>query len=167
MKMKSKMDYLKIISALRLEKHVEGGYFFETFRSKKTLTDNNVKRNALTSIYYMITHKKPISHLISNKSDLVIYYHLGGPLKVILIKPDGNLEEHILGPDILNGHKLQLVTPANCWKCYELLDGEYNLIGEAVGPGFDYEDMQIIHTKQLIDKFPQHYTKMKKYLAGN
>lgn len=154
-----------VIDALNLEKHVEGGYFLETFRSSKTASiSKDTNRCFMTSIYYMLTKERPISFLVSNKSDLVMYYHLGAPLKVLFIMPDGVIEEHIVGPDVLSGHKLQVVAPSNCWKCYELMNGEFSLIGEAVGPGFQYEDMTLMKADQLLNQFPQHFETMKEYL---
>ena len=56
-----------------------------------------------------------------------------------------------MGPDILAGHKLQLIVPGGHWKAAELMitskynvhgppDIDYGLISEAVAPEFNYMD---------------------------
>jgi predicted cupin superfamily sugar epimerase len=45
------------------------------------------------------------------------------------------------------------------WKASKVsLNGDYGygLIGEAVAPGFEYSDMQLGKTSDLLEEFPQH-----------
>merc|ERR1712176_1128367 len=72
----------------------------------------------------------------------------------------GEYSEHILGPEIHRGHKLQLAVPGGVWKCgMMLLDDpepstrnyQYSLIGEGVGPGWDAADFEFV-TEELIRK---------------
>lgn len=151
---------------LNLEKHCEGGYFKETYRSKCLYTNNNnQQRNLLTSIYYLVTQASGMSCFALNQSDLLLYHHQGDPMRIIFIDNNGNIREEILGSDIAAGHQPQIYCPANQWKAYDLMKGEYALIGEAVAPGFDYEDMQIMTDKQLQAISPKHYyQELKKFI---
>jgi len=108
------------------------------------------RRHALTSIFWIPTVKSPKLILSVNKSDHVHYYHGGKPFEYTLYNPETQiLEKQILGPDIVAGHKLQVVVPGEWWKCGRLLvefdriPHDYAIIGEAVGPGFDFNDFRL------------------------
>ncbi len=38
----------------------------------------------------------------------------------------------------------QLLVKGGCFKATTLVNGDYGLVGEAVGPGFGYEDLTIM-----------------------
>ena len=66
----------------------------------------------------------------------------------------GELKHEILGPDIKNGHKLQVFCPGGIWKCGKLLqnnENDYCIIGEAVAPGFDFHDFSWITEAQVME----------------
>ena len=86
------------IDKLELEKHPEGGYFKETYRSKEELNlssiDNKLKgkRNLSTGIYFLIeAFNFSAFHRI--KSDEMWHFYDGDPLIVHMIDMDGNLYE--------------------------------------------------------------------------
>ena len=151
----------QVIDALGLEAHIEGGYFKETYKAQNGLkikTDSG-QRTTMTSIYYLLTSDSPVGHFHLNKSDIVHYFHAGDPLEYLMIDEDGQLKREILGPDIVNGHKLQLTVTGGTWKSSNLIPGGqqgYGLIGEAVAPGFEYQDMSLGTTDELCSQFPQH-----------
>lgn len=71
-----------IIQTLQLEGHEEGGFFKRTYTaSEEFITKKHKKRKIMTSIYYLLTRKNPLSWLTVNGYDLILYYHLGDPLK--------------------------------------------------------------------------------------
>jgi predicted cupin superfamily sugar epimerase len=83
----------QLISALKLEKHIEGGYFAEIDRNpltipnpflkqnggnedvqktaEKPMSGDDTKRNASTSIYYMLSPTTPQGHFHRNKGRTV------------------------------------------------------------------------------------------------
>ena len=152
----------EIIQYLDLEAHVEGGYFRQTYKApnSKLISTPSGERVTMTSIYYLLTHAAPIGHFHKNQSDIMHYFHAGDPITYYLIFPCGRLEEHILGANITLGHKLQLAVPGGVWKASTIAtdcnEQGYGLIGEAVAPGFEYEDMVLGETQKLITAFPQH-----------
>ena len=160
-KMKTAGNLAQLVDALGLEQHVEGGYFRQTYKAG---TDTLVKtpfgdRVTMTSIYYLLTSDSPVGHFHLNRSDIMHYFHLGDPITYYLIYPDGRLETRTLGPDVLNGHELQFVVEGGVWKASKIAEHNvngYGLIGEAVAPGFEYEDMQLAKPENLIEAFPQH-----------
>ncbi len=155
-----------VVESLNLEPHVEGGYFRQTFKSVGDLAiaTENGTRTLLTSIYYLLTKASPIGHFHRNTSHIMHYFHFGDPINYYLIYPDGELKEIILGPDIMSGQLLQFVVPGGVWKASKLdIHGQYGygLIGEAVAPGFEYEDMQLGKTSDLLQAFPDHQSCIK------
>lgn len=156
----------QIIQNLNLVKHCEGGYFYQTHRSLGNFTTlENIQRCYITSIYYLLTKESHLSYFAENKSDLVLYHHLGDPLKIIFLQNNGSITEEILGSNILRGEKPQVICPANICKAYDLMDGEYALVGEAVAPGFEYEDMCMPTLSELKIKYPSEITMLEKYCA--
>lgn len=155
------LDIEELIKHLDLEPHVEGGYFRQTFKAdhRHPIDTEAGERTTLTSIYYLLTEASPIGHFHRNRSDIVHYFHAGDPLEYTLIHPDGTLETRILGPDPTKGHKMQMTVKGGVWKASTFY-GEpavgYSLIGEAVAPGFEYEDMKLGHVAMLLRAFPQH-----------
>jgi len=156
----------EIITHLNLEKHCEGGYFHRTFYSEKTVqTDHQGERRQVSSIYYLLTHDSKISYFARNKSDLIIYYHLGDPLKIIFLDEHGNTSEKILGPDLRAGQQLQIPCPANTCKAYEFMGSNFCLIGEAVAPGFEYEDMEMMKYEDLSNLYPETIESIKRFIV--
>jgi predicted cupin superfamily sugar epimerase len=153
-------DAAELIEALGLEGHVEGGFFRRTYEADSTprVDAGRGERFSMTSIFYLLTTAGPIGHFHRNRSDIVHYFHLGDPIEYALIHPDGRLETVVMGPDPRRGQRLQLTVPGGVWKASRLKDGEagYGLISEAVTPGFDYADMTLGRTSELVASFPQH-----------
>jgi hypothetical protein len=158
------MDKRQLIETLDLQAHIEGGYFRRTYQSDLTVAAAQGDRPVLTSIYYMLTDDSPIGYLHRNKSDIVHYFHGGSPLTYWLLHPDGRLERSLLGSDLAQGQRLQLLVPGGCWKATELESGEYGLLSEAVAPGFDYADMELATPESVQSLFPQCWDRLAKYV---
>ena len=157
----------QIIQILRLENHVEGGYFRRTFQSdhRPTLFTGENQRYLTTSIYYLLTQESDVGHWHNNKSDILHYFHLGDPIEYSLILPNGTLQQIVLGTDLINGQQLQFPVMGGTWKTSRLLQGEhgFGLISEAVSPGFDYADMTIADSDTLQASYPQHKELINKF----
>ena len=150
-----------IVKTLRLEPHIEGGYFKRTYLSDQSLIPKHPRKQskAMSSIFYLLSENSPVGQFHLNKSDIVHYFHIGDPITYYLIYPDGALEMITLGSDLAEGQSLQLAVPGGVWKASKL-DPEgargFGLISEAVSPAFDYEDMILGAQEDLIMQFPQH-----------
>jgi predicted cupin superfamily sugar epimerase len=132
--------------------HDEGGYYSEQYRSPERLGDGRI---AMDTIYYMLTDDSPLGHFHKNRSDIVHFYHSGGPLRYTSIDSRGTVETFVLGPDIDDGQQLQRVVRGGCWKASELLSGSYGLISEAVVPAFSAADRVMATSGMLKELFPQ------------
>jgi len=134
------------IKTLNMQPHPEGGWFVETYRSKReiSLPDFSGSRAMATSILFLIPEgKRSALHRI--KSDEIWYYHAGGALDVIELDADGNERRIRLGPNVLDGERLQYVVSAGTWFGAEPVPGaEFCLVGCQVSPGFDFADFELL-----------------------
>jgi len=129
----------ELIRELRLEPHPEGGYFREVFRSSQIVKpmDARSARSALTTIYFLLV-KGQHSRWHRVASDEAWHFYEGDPLLVCWIDDRDGVYEEVLQ----NGHPL-CVVPAGCWQAAQPR-GEYSLVGCTVGPGFDFQDFEMI-----------------------
>ncbi len=146
----------KLIEALRLQPHPEGGYFAEVYRSGSTVTpdDDRETRAALTTITYLLVEGQTSAwHRVG--SDEVWHFYEGEPLALTWADAHGaNAVTHLLGPvDTDQGvagtdQSPVAVVPAGCWQTARLRQarplGAYVLVGCTVAPGFEYEDFELV-----------------------
>lgn len=184
-----------VIKALNLVPHPEGCLFVETWRSgaqpmrSRGQTDFDVKpgalvetdrgsrrddddgrRNWMTSVFYMITSAVPIEGLSYALSEAVYYFHGGAPVQYVVVPADGTSVFHVtLGPDICNGHRLQVGVPCRAWTGGRLLDDgvhDYALIGKALSPGFDYHDFSHVSWETAQAEHPEIAHDLKPFILS-
>ena len=112
---------------------VEGGLFAQTWRS-----EIGEERPAGTAIYALFTDE-PDSFSALHRLDAteVWHHYLGDPLHVVQLHADGTHEVRMLGNDLLNDQRPQLVIEAGTWMgAYVPSPGRYTLIGCTMAPGF-------------------------------
>lgn len=150
------------IKHLNLEKHPEGGYFKETYRSEEKFeadVSNDsfpANRNYSTAIYFLLEgHQHSKFHRI--KSDEIWHFHTGSSATIHIIHPDSLYEARYLGPDLGKGQEFQIVVPAGCWFGVSVdVAGSFMLASCTVSPGFDFRDFEMPDAYQLKQAFPEH-----------
>jgi len=133
-----------LIQQLQLEPHPEGGYFRELFRSETQVEpgDGRPARAALTTIVYLLTDGSH-SRWHRVRSDEVWHLYEGGPLELLLAPPELQRIERVrLGAVGAESGPVHTV-PALWWQAARST-GTYALAGCTVGPGFDYEDFNLL-----------------------
>ena len=128
-----------LISELGLQPHPEGGYFREIFRSSRKVKplDERSERSALTTIYFLLLQGQHSRwHRVA--SDEAWHFYEGDPLVVYWIDDQNGVHEEVLA----SGHPV-CVVPGGCWQAAQSR-GEYSLVGCTVGPGFDFQDFEMI-----------------------
>lgn len=154
-------DKKSVIESLKLEAHpLEGGYFRRTYESDKIVEG----RKLLTSIYYLLTNDSPIGYMHRNRSDILHFYHGGSAIKYMLVSEEGVLEEFTLGMDLARGEHPQLLVKGGTWKIAILRQGDYGLLGEAVSPGFEYNDNELATSAQIQEHFPALFPRLQPYI---
>lgn len=142
------------IKKLKLERHPEGGYFRETYRSETMMGE----RSAATAIYYMLTEGE-FSAFHRLKSDETWHHYAGGSLTLHIIDK-GKLSRVRLGKG--KGESPQAVVRANTWFAASL-NGAYCLVGCTMSPGFYYRDWELGRRDELVRAYPQHRALLTRY----
>lgn len=150
----------RLIHALGLQPHPEGGYFRETYRSNERIRCSDGRlRSASTAIYYLLRGSDYSAwHRI--RSDELWHFHAGTPLDVHVLTDDGELVTHRLGNPLEHaGAVFQAMVPANHWFAAERVPSgpeDFALLGCTVAPGFEFSEFELAEVTDLAARFPAH-----------
>ena len=127
----------RLIVALGLAPHPEGGHYRETFRDPQTIDG----RARSTAIYFLLKAGEASRW---HRVDAVEmwHWHRGGPVELMVAMGDGPAERYIVGPDIEQGETPQALVPAGAWQAARPL-GDFALVGCTVAPGFDFAGFEL------------------------
>jgi predicted cupin superfamily sugar epimerase len=131
-------DWRRVVAALTLEPHPEGGYFRETFRD--VAVDGG--RGAVTQIHYLLpAGEKSAWHRVIDATE-IWHFSAGAPLDLSLSNDEETVETHLLGPDILAGHQSHVTVPKRCWQS-AVSRGAWTLVGCTVAPAFEFSGFEM------------------------
>lgn len=160
--LKMTLDAEYYIKNLNLQKHPEGGFYRETYRSgeKISTSDNSAlfpgNRNYSTAIYFLLKGQQH-SKFHRILSDEIWHFHTGSAATIHIIHPDSLYEAKYLGPDLQKGQEFQQVVPAQSWFGVTVDDQNSFLLASCtVSPGFDFRDFEMADPYQLKKAFPEH-----------
>lgn len=83
----------------------------------------------------------------------VYHFHAGAPLDMLLLHPDGRMEEPRLGVDLDSGQRPQVVVPAGVWQGSETR-GDWTLFGTTMAPPFEWDGFELGEREQLTARYP-------------
>lgn len=146
--MKSAEYYIR---ELKMEPHIEGGYFKESFLS----LDKIENKNLWSSIYFLLTTDE-VSNFHRLKSDEMWYHHDGEALTIYMINPEGKLITKQLGNNIENGEEPQVLVPKGYIFGSAMNKEGYALVGCMVAPAFTYDDFELFDRNYLLNLYPEH-----------
>jgi uncharacterized protein len=141
----------QIIAALDLKPLPrEGGYYRETYRSP----DRIGPKSMATAIYYLLT-RDCFSALHRLPAEEIFHFYAGDPVRMLQLFPDGTGRFVLLGPDVVAGHRPQVVVPRGVWQGSMLeAGGDFALLGTTMAPGFDFADYDGGDREALILQYP-------------
>ena len=129
----------------------EGGMFVETFADEHS-----------TAIYYLLeTPAFSALHLLSSPE--VFHFYAGSPARMLLLHPDGSIDEPVLGSDVLAGERPQVVVPAGTWQGTSSL-GAWSLLGTTMAPGFTWDGFELGERNTLCTRWPQARMRIEELL---
>lgn len=119
-----------VIAVLNLAPHPEKGYYIETFRDEHATSEG---RAPSTCIYYLLEGASGQSHWHGVRDAIEVWqFYAGAPLKLSLSRDDGQpVREMVLGPDIWNGERPQIVIRRGEWQ-HAQSSGGWTLLGCSV-----------------------------------
>jgi predicted cupin superfamily sugar epimerase len=88
-------------------------------------------------------------------TDELWHFHLGDPIQLVLLNPDGSDRTIILGTDLRSGEVPFAVVPAGSWMGARLARGEWAVFGCTMSPGFAPSDFEGAEPADLIAGWPQ------------
>lgn len=152
----------EIIEHLELNPHPEGGFFKETFRSKGSISQEELEeeysgaRSYSTAIYFLLTSDS-FSAFHRIKQDEFWHHYDGQPINVHVITADGEYSCNVVGKNLANGQVPQFVVEGGSWFASEVHgSGDFSLVGCTVSPGFDFEDFEMADRTELVNEFPEY-----------
>ena len=127
----------ELIATLGLEPHPEGGHYRETWRAETASG-----RGLGTAIYFLLRADE-VSHWHRVDAAEMWHFYAGDALE-LGIAPTGDEAAtwQVLGTDVRNGERPQLVVPAHAWQAARTL-GEWTLVGCTVVPAFDFAGFEL------------------------
>jgi predicted cupin superfamily sugar epimerase len=165
----------RIIDQLELKPHpIEGGFFRETYRSQGVIPAASLPpgytagsdRSYGTAIYYLLAGDT-FSEMHRLPTEEVFHLHLGGPVRMLQLFPDGTAREVVLGTDLPAGQRPQVVVPPGVWQGSSLEQGvEFALMGATMAPGFDYADYEQGRRDDLIAQYPANAEQIRRLTRG-
>jgi predicted cupin superfamily sugar epimerase len=127
----------RLIAALDLAPHPEGGWFRETYRGAASADG----RATSTAILFLLKAGE-LSRWHRIDAAEIWHWHRGAPLELTIALEGGERQVLRLGPDIEAGETPQGIVPPGAWQTTRPL-GDYGLIGCTVAPGFDFARFEL------------------------
>ncbi|MDR1794948.1 MAG: cupin domain-containing protein [Erysipelotrichaceae bacterium] len=137
------MSAEEIIKQFGLERHVEGGWYKQTWLADTTIPEEvlgdpyNGSRQSASLIYFLLK-KGEESRLHTVSSSELWLYHDGGILELEI----GD-QKVLLGP----GHQYQGIVPSGVVQSARVLEGDYVLVSCVVSPAFDFADFRLVQIR--------------------
>lgn len=119
----------------------EGGLWKQTYISSETLSADalpgrTTDRPMGSAIHFLLT-PETFSCMHRLESDEIWYFHMGAPVEMLLLYPDGTAAVEVLGHDLAAGQRLQVTVPRGTWMGAQLHEnGEYGLLSTSMAPGY-------------------------------
>lgn len=121
----------RLIAALELAPHPEGGWYRETLRVAGD------RRAVVTAIYFLLEGGQR-SHWHRVDATEIWCWHAGSPVRLGQASDDRAAPDwQWLGPDLAAGHHPQASVEAGHWQAAEAAQG-WALVSCIVAPGFDF-----------------------------
>lgn len=156
------------INSLGLIPHPEGGYYREIYRSEGIIAQPNLParysggRTYSTTIYYLL-ESGTVSSLHRLQSDEQWFHIDGSALTIHSIDDRGEYTQHRIGKNLTKGERPFAAVPHGCWFGGTVDETDlFALVGCIVAPGFDFDDFELGKREELLQRYPQHGSIIKK-----
>ncbi|MGH3768605.1 MAG: cupin domain-containing protein [Pseudonocardiaceae bacterium] len=83
----------------------------------------------------------------------IYHWYAGSPLQLLLLLPGGQDEQPVLGPDLAQGQRPQIVVPEGVWQGSRPLGG-WTLAGTTMAPPFEWSGFHLGQRAELVAGWP-------------
>jgi uncharacterized protein len=140
----------------------EGGWYVRTYEAPEfvgaeAFVDGRYAgaRRTGTAIYYLL-EPETFSEMHRLKSDEVFHFYAGDAVEMLQLREGGVGATIVIGNDLLQGQRPQLVVERGVWQGSRLLEGgRWALLGCTVSPGFEFEDYESGARERLCEGWPE------------
>jgi len=158
--MTAELTAAEICRLLNLEPNATGGSVRVSFVSTQSIAVGGLPAPFAdgqplgSALYFLVTPDAPVRlHRIRN--DQLYHYYLGDPLELFLLHPDGSSERVIVGPDLRDGQRVQLLIPGNTFHTARVIGHQrWFLGGSTEWPGVVPADVEIGKLDDLARSYP-------------
>jgi len=158
------------IDKLELQRHPEGGWYKEVFRSSDLIPQNVLpdvyggERNYTTSIYYLL-EGSDFSAFHRIRSDEIWHYYTGNSSIEIVSIINKEIVSKIVGNNSnKEDESFQVVVLKNTWFAARLTKNTgYALVGCTVSPGFHFDDFELADQKLAL-RYPKIKDEILKFI---
>ena len=146
----------------------EGGWYVRTYEAPEFVRAEAFKggryageRRTGTAIYYLL-EAETFSEMHRLKSDEVFHFYAGDAVEMLQLKEGGEGVMVVIGDDLMQGQRPQLVVERGVWQGARLVNGgDWALLGCTVSPGFEFEDYESGVREELCAEWPEFAEKIK------
>src|SRR5262245_1027427 len=130
-------DVERMVEALGLKPHPEGGFFRETFRAARQVTGgpDAASRAASTAIYFLLPAGDFAAFHGIRAADEWGHHYGGDPVEIHMIASDGHHRVSSRGADVRQGERPQILVRAGTLQAAVARGPRYALCGCTVTPG--------------------------------
>ncbi len=148
------MNSQDIINTLSLQKHPEGGYYREIYRSPEVFKKSKDQIRSCGTIIYYLLEGHDYSRFHRLRSDEMWHYHQGECIELNIIR-EGEHSRSVLGPLTCRDAFPCITIPAGSWFSACIASGKgYALVSCTVIPGFDFKDFELADARLLAEAYP-------------
>lgn len=105
-----------------------------------------------SAISYLIT-ESDFSGLHALPHPEVWFFHDGSPASMLLLHPDGRVEEPVLGPDLAAGQQPQVAVPPGVVMAVQP-QGAWSLLGTYMAPPYEEGAVDFPRADDLVLRYP-------------
>ena len=126
---------------------VEGGLWAQSWRDA-----------SCSAIYYLLATPS-FSGLHRLDRVEIFVHHAGAPVRMTLLD-NGSVTEHVLGSDVTEGQRPQVVVPAGTWQASETL-GAWSLMGTVVVPPYADDCVEFASAREVAAEYPEYADRLR------
>jgi predicted cupin superfamily sugar epimerase len=127
------MEADRIIAALGLQPHLEGGWYRQTW-----VGPGEARASGTAILFLLKAGERSRWHRVD--ADEIWIFNAGAPL--VLSLGQEVAREVVMGPRVLAGQQVQQVVPAGWWQA-AVSTGDWTLVTCTVSPGFRFEGFEL------------------------
>lgn len=110
-------------------------------------------RDCHSSAIYFLIRAGDFSAMHRLTGSEIWHFYAGASAQMLMLFPDGNVREPILGNDLANGQRPQIVVPPGVWQGASST-GAWSLLGTTMAPPYRDDGFELGDTDALGSEFP-------------